>query len=305
MAPCARVRYGLAAALLAFMLAASGLAPAAGLWTENATEALAQAAKEKKDLLIDFTGSDWCGWCIRLDREVFSQPAFVAQAPKQFVFLKIDFPRSTPQSEELKKQNQEWQAKYPVRGYPTIVLADGAGKPYAATGYRAGGAEAYLKHLDEFRKAREKRDAAVAKARSAEGIEKAKLLDQGLSALDPALVTTSYGDVIEEIVKLDPENKAGLKTKYAAIALMNQIGSALREKQFDQAISLADEALKSLGDTGQPAQDIGFMKAMALNSKKDKTGAKKALDAALKAAPEGSKAPQIKAVLERFFKDTE
>ena len=141
---------------------AAGVASAGELWTDNAQEAMAQAAKEKKDLLIDFTGSDWCGWCIKLDQEVFSQPAFQAEAPKRFVLLKLDFPRNRQLPEETKKQNSEWRDKFAIKGYPTIVLADAEGKPYAKTGYRPGGPKAYLKHLAELCQNRPKRDEASA-----------------------------------------------------------------------------------------------------------------------------------------------
>jgi len=93
------------AAFLTALASVALLSQAGELWTENAKEAMAQAAKEKKDLLIDFTGSDWCGVCVMLDKEVFSQPAFADEAPKHFVLLKLDFPRAKPQSPELQKQN--------------------------------------------------------------------------------------------------------------------------------------------------------------------------------------------------------
>jgi thioredoxin-related protein len=135
---------------------AAGAASAEELWTEDAKEAMAQAAKEKKDLLINFTGSDWCGWCMRLDREVFSQPAFQTQAAKWFVFLKLDFPRGRQLPDETKRQNAQWAAKCGIEGYPTIILADAEGKPYAKTGYQPGGPRAYLKHLAELRRGRPK-----------------------------------------------------------------------------------------------------------------------------------------------------
>jgi thioredoxin-related protein len=280
------------------------LAAGAGeLWTENAKDAMAQAAKEKKDLLMDFTGSDWCGWCIKLDKEVFSQPAFTEEAPKQFVLLKLDFPQRKPQSAELKKQNAELQAKYGVEGYPTIVLADAKGRAYAQTGYRPGGAEGYLKHLAELRAGREKRDAAFAQAAAAKGIERAKLLDQAMATLDPGLVMSSYGSVVEEIVKLDPQNKAGLRKKYETRLAVQKIGEALSGGKPDEAIALADKALKAAGRTGDAAQEILLAKSQAYFNKGDKAAAKKVLQEALKAAPKSERAPQIQGILDRLFKD--
>ena len=160
-------------------------------WTQDAKAALAEAVKEKKDVLIDFTGSDWCGWCKKLDAEVFTQEAFVAEAPTSFVFL-----------------------------------------------------------------------------------------------------------------KLDSENKAGLKAKYEAMALMGKVRTAMQSGQADEALALADEGLKAVGDTGEAAQDLLFAKSEILYRKRDMTGAKATLEAALKAAPDSDKAAQIKGILECVFKDT-
>lgn len=305
MSRAAAVRMGLFVAVGAVVLALS--ASAGELWTENAQEAMAQAAKEKKekkDLLINFTGSDWCGWCIKLDKEVFSQDAFVAEASKHFVFLKLDFPKSRPLSDEIKKQNAEWQKKFAVRGYPTIILADATGKPYAQTIYRPGGADAYLKHLAELRQGREKRDAAMRKADDAQGIEKAKLLDEALSAMEPDMVLGFYRDLVDEILKIDADGKAGLKAKYEGWMTVKKIEEAIQGSELDEAIAMADKALKTVGISGETAQDILFAKSLAFYNKKDKAAAKSALEAAVKAAPNSKKAAQIKGILDRLFKDT-
>lgn len=299
------LKRGLLACVLAGSMALSAFAGEEAAWTENAAEAMATAARDGKDLLIDFTGSDWCGWCIRLDKEVFSQEAFTAAAPRSFVLLKLDFPRQRELSAEIKKQNAEWQAKFRISGYPTIVLADAAGKPYARTGYQEGGAEKYLEHLAELRKVRTRRDEALAKAQAAEGVEKARLLDAALAPIGASLVMGNYEDVVAEIVKLDAENKAGLRNKYGAMAALVKIEAAARGKDLDGAVKLADEALKAFGDTGTAAQDILFVKSLCFYRKGDKAQAKALLQAAHKAAPDGPKAEQITMILERMFKDVQ
>ena len=84
----------------------------ADLWLTDFEKAKAQAKAEKKDLLVDFTGSDWCGWCMKLDEEVFSQDVFTASAPKDFVLVKLDYPQKTPQPDELKEQNKKLAEQY-------------------------------------------------------------------------------------------------------------------------------------------------------------------------------------------------
>ena len=114
-----------------------------------------EAAKEKaeqtgKPLLLDFTGSDWCGWCIRLDREVFSKEAFKQYAKEALILVELDFPKRKKQSESVKKQNEALAKKYRVRGFPTIILLSPEGDMIGKTGYRPGGPESYVAHLKEM-----------------------------------------------------------------------------------------------------------------------------------------------------------
>jgi thiol-disulfide isomerase/thioredoxin len=119
-------------------------------WMTDFDAAKKKAAAEGKDLFINFTGSDWCGWCIRLDKEVFSQKLFVYEAQKRFVFVYLDFPKNIKQSDALKAQNEKLAQVYGVEGFPTIVLATADGRPYAKTGYEEGGPLVYLRHLAEL-----------------------------------------------------------------------------------------------------------------------------------------------------------
>jgi thioredoxin-related protein len=118
-------------------------------WKTDYAEAVKQATKEKKTLLLNFTGSDWCGWCIRLDKEVFSKAEFVEYAASNLVCVKLDFPRNKKLPEAEVKQNEELAGKYNVEGFPTILLLNSTEKLLLTTGYQAGGPEAYIKHLKE------------------------------------------------------------------------------------------------------------------------------------------------------------
>ncbi|MDZ4121088.1 MAG: thioredoxin family protein [Candidatus Cloacimonadaceae bacterium] len=121
-----------------------------GEWITDYASAVKFANELKRPIFINFTGSDWCSWCIRLDKEVFSQPEFNNYAKESLILLKLDFPRSLPQSAELKTQNQSLQSKYGVRGYPTIVLIDHNEKEIGRTGYQQGGAVKYVSHIKEL-----------------------------------------------------------------------------------------------------------------------------------------------------------
>jgi thioredoxin-related protein len=100
--------------------------------------------------MLDFSGSDWCGWCIKLEKEVFSQDAFKDFAEKNLVCVLVDFPQKKKQTGEQKQQNRDLATKYGIQGYPTIIILDPDGEPVAKTGYLQGGSRNYVQHLNEI-----------------------------------------------------------------------------------------------------------------------------------------------------------
>ena len=120
-------------------------------WYDNVDEALKIAQKENKTVLLNFTGSDWCIWCKRLNDEVFSKDEFAEYAEKNLVLVKIDFPREKEQTPETKFYNQQLAAQYQVEGYPTIILLRKDGSELGVTGYLEGGAANYVQHLQSFK----------------------------------------------------------------------------------------------------------------------------------------------------------
>jgi protein disulfide-isomerase len=125
-------------------------------WMTDLGKAQAKAKEENRLVLMDFTGSDWCPWCIKLRKEVFSTPEFTEYAKKNLVPVEIDFPQRKQQPAELKKANRALQAKYEIRGYPTVVVLNGQGKKVGELGYEAGGPKPFIAKLQEL-KAKEKR----------------------------------------------------------------------------------------------------------------------------------------------------
>lgn len=105
------------------------------------------AKETKRPILLIFSGSDWCGWCVKLDKEVFSTAAFKNWAGKNLVCVLLDFPKKKPQSDELKKQNRALQTKYSVRGFPTVFLVKADGSVIGRTGYVKGGPQKYILNL--------------------------------------------------------------------------------------------------------------------------------------------------------------
>ena len=115
--------------LLAVLFASAQLCLGAG-WETDYDKALETAKRENKRVLIDFTGSDWCGPCIQMHKRVFSRPEFIEYAEKNLVLVEIDYPQRKKQSDALVKQNERLAKQYGIdeKGYPTVVLLDPAGK---------------------------------------------------------------------------------------------------------------------------------------------------------------------------------
>ena len=133
--------------LITTVVISQGMAIAGSGWTDNFEEAKAKAKAENRFMLLDFTGSDWCGWCIKLDKEVFSKEAFKAYAKDNLVLFLADFPQRTAQSDALKEQNQGLAKKYGIQGFPTVLLLKADGTLIEQTGYQRGGPEKYVEHL--------------------------------------------------------------------------------------------------------------------------------------------------------------
>jgi thioredoxin-related protein len=122
-------------------------------WQTDYKKAQEEAKTNKKLLLVDFTGSDWCGYCIRLDREILSKPEFKDYASKNLVLLEVDFPRRKQQSVTVKEQNQRLAAEYQIEGFPTLVVLNGDGrKVWRYDGYFPDGADAFIAELERLRK---------------------------------------------------------------------------------------------------------------------------------------------------------
>ena len=232
-------------------------------WLTDLGQAQKIAAKENKDLLINFTGSDWCGWCIRLREEVFDKPGF-EKANDNFVMVVMDFPQDeTLVPPKTREQNAIWSTRFGIEGFPTIILADAKARPYGMLGYTPGGPKAFLAELGETQKVRQARDEILAKAEKAQGVAKAKLLDEALEKVPANFRLPMYNSQVKEIIALDTQNQAGLKSRYTKVLqkaeaeeflkkLQQDVQVAFEKDGPDAALKLVAEALKSKDTQSNP-----------------------------------------------------
>ena len=275
----------LAVGITAMTLSGFAQAGGEGWIRDDYDTALKTAVEKDMPILIDFTGSDWCPPCKQLNAEVFSQSLFMEEAGKKFVLLELDYPRGGNQTDEVKEKNEKVSEKYKIEAFPTILLTDTKGEVFArTTGYRPGGPTGYMTFLNTLLDGKEKRDMYLAKAKSAEGVERAKLLDQAMSIKD--IMVPAPMKMIQEIMLLDSENEAGLKAKYElriatqeAEKKIRDVGMALQSNDTATALEII-AAVEAKGLEAGPIKDqFDFMKAIAMTKDGRRDEAMKMLDA--------------------------
>lgn len=265
----------LAAAVIG-TLALSTVALAGEGWVADYDEAVKIAKAEKKDLFVDFTGSDWCIWCKRLDKEVFAHDEFLSAIKKDFVLVSLDFPNA----EEVKakvpnpKRNAELQEKYGVQGFPTVLLMNADGVVYAQTGYQKGGPAKYIEHVKEIktkgRAALTEMSGLLDAYAKATGDAKNGAWDKIADSFDKNVEETRAATLlvptIKEALTFDKDNKAGRKMR--AIELLIKHGQA-------------DDALFAEARTLDPKNEKGLLERVVeaqFGKVRDDDTAKAALD---------------------------
>ena len=245
-----QLRFLVISTLLVFLSAFSiSLGQEVG-FTEDAPKAIQQAQAENKDVIFLFTGSDWCPPCKKLEKEVLSEKEFLDGISKEYVLIKLDFPKNSPQDPKLTTQNEEYSKKYGIDSFPTLVLTDSKLVPFAFAGYETGGHLNYLELLQNARKLRVNRDAKLAAAESETGEARARLLDEAISEMRQEIIGVYYPEIIEEIVALDKDNEFGLRKKWNGAAdaemrkvIMTDLMMISRVEKPARAIQFIDEVV--------------------------------------------------------------
>lgn len=265
----------LALSLLICGLAGSGLVgqDEESPWiVDNYDEALSLAGMTGKDMLVDFSGTDWCVWCQRLHKEVFDKDEFIEAVKDRFILCLLQF----PQKKKPKAQNIKLSKQFDVKGYPTVILMDKNGKPYASAGYQKGGVAPYLKLLDNLKTNYGVIKKEVDKTLALEGEEQIKatlgLFDFFEGLKDKKLdfkyhYLRAFPEVIDLFIKsltLDKDNKAGLKMKCAVFLMENEAGG-------DEVIA----AIKELDKNNEQ----GYLERVFVNEFNGMLNAKKFEDA--------------------------
>lgn len=228
-------------------------------WSDDFENACEKAANEEKDLLVAFSGSDWCSWCILLEEEVFSQKAFTEQISADFVPVYIDLPQDKNRlSPAAQKQNANVVKRYQIKRFPAVLLIDGDGDIIAQTAYVEGGRENYLKHIKKLRA--EGRQSPEYKAQKAlrkvpQGPERAARLHSILITLPLKLQITSE-KYVREVLESDTDDSLGFRKDYPYFTKVLPLENALTN-EFNRLGKISE---KAIDEHGKPKAKAEYVK---------------------------------------------
>ena len=243
-------------------------------WLTDLADAKRRAAARGKDLLVYFSGSDWCPWCHLLKKSVFDRRPFAQYAARHLVLVQLDEPHrgAPPKNADVR---DALTRRWGVYSVPSVFLADAEGRPYATVEGTASeqGRSHYTEDLDRLRGHRTARDEALSRAASARGLDRAVQLGQALDAmktLSPYVVMAEYATQIAEIFELDPADRNGLKARFGQYAEVawnvrhEEAREALERRDWKGALDRSDAILAELKPSGQMSQETRITRARAL-----------------------------------------
>ena len=278
-----------------FLIPAALIAPAIGAeWMTDFDAAKARSAKEGKAVLIDFTGSDWCGYCIKLRRDVFDKDDFTNYAKDKFVLLEIDQPRKIKMAPEKLAANRKLAETYGVDGYPTVLVVD-------SEGTLMGGFCGYPGSADEVQDLLDNAYDNYKKLRNAGKDKKLEVLRSIYDGLDEDLQECA-DSLRRAIIAADPEDKAGLRKSMAAKEERRGILDELHEAPTPQrCLEIIDAHLPGISAENRTGL-LAMKELILLNTARSVDDVIKARDT-IAAALETEKDPKIIAAIRKNIEE--
>lgn len=202
---------------------------AAAEWMTDFDAAKARAKAENKAVLIDFTGSDWCGWCVRLRSTILDTPKFQQYAADKFVLMEVDVPKNPAKIGAQKLAvNRQIAAHYSVTMYPTMLVVNAQGD---VLGGFVGGRDSWEHVTAPLDKALST-ETRVQQARQLNGLEQAQALHRLYTELDPAL-RPYFTNLRDEIAQLDPQNTTGIHSEIRDTRQIEELNALLAAHGHD------------------------------------------------------------------------
>ncbi len=293
----------IAAFSAALIMLLSGCAKAQTAWITDYDAAKETATKQKKGIMVVFTGSDWNDPSKTLITSVFTDE-FFAKGTKDFVMCNIDIVQDEKlMSADQAEKNYKVASDFGVQALPYLVLLTSEGDMYgsAAIGEDVNTLEAFYAYLDTYKDAKTQLVDLKKKIASSKGIERAKNIDIFIESMD-ASRRPSYSAMIREVPDLDPDNAEGLREKYLLqVAYLDAVDLYQQQKLVEAGdcfLTLADSGSLNASRTQEAYYMGAYMNAMSGSTDNDKVIAW--LEKAIAADPENAGAEQIKATIEQI-----
>lgn len=275
-------------------------------WMTDYDAARRRAESERKCLLVHFSGSDWSEWCVRLHREVFTDPNFISACTNALVLVVLDFPAQPEHkaaiAEPFSEQYARLRGEFTVGAFPTVILTDTHGMPFGRFGYTEGDSSVVAARVKTLLAMKTERDRAIAvlESQCPTGVERARQLHSILASVPPNIADMYYRDMMAEIVALDAENEAELRLPYRVRLQRLTAVDAVRKGRIGDAIQVYGALISEEKPTGQLLQDLCLEQSTLYAKSNDPIGQSRCLEVALMAERTGNKALEIHALLKEL-----
>ena len=231
-------------------------------WHESYAAAREAAAKSKNDIFLCFTGKEWSAVCRQFDEHFLSDPEFTKAVRSHFEPIQLDVSEYRVIDEDQKISELPEKARlmleFEVTTFPIVFLLGENGRPYAVTGFRPGGIESYDQHLDKLLKKHAQQEEILERARQSTGTRRAELLAQSIPNIGELRTAQFYGDLMRDVVTLDPENTTGFAREFELKLGDHDYVKAMREMDKDlrwsEMLELTDVYIEKYKLTGSERQ---------------------------------------------------
>lgn len=290
----------------------TGVTGASETWSTNPAEAMQQATAQKKGVMLEFTGSDWCGACIMQKKQALSLPGVQEDIAAAFIPVELDFPRKKQQDEQTKAMLETYKKSYGITGFPTLVFADAQGRPvHTVVGY--SNPDQVMQDTEKAAEALKTQQALTDKlAGRLTDQQRRDALVQLLKTVPQSSIRTFYKPALEELAKLDPQDASGIRTGLNRKELLNtqreELADTFRQKNIlilaeqkpDEALSIMDGYLKKDGLLPEIKQAVLLHKAHVLMQQNRVNELEQPLKEAVALLPDSFEGKMCSSLLEKL-----
>ncbi|MEO0446237.1 MAG: thioredoxin family protein [Verrucomicrobiota bacterium] len=244
-----------------FFLVLFGLFPSLltandGPWKPGFQAASSEATKTGKDIIIIFTIQQWNAACRQFQKHFLLQPAFADDLQDQFLLVWVDASEKGGDKEDSPAFTL--RKRYGISSFPSVILTNAIGQPYAFTGFRPGSLESYIRHLRALKEAQSGRQGLLSEARNARGLSRAALLARAIPDLGSQRTAKFYGDVMREVLSLDPQGRnpetESVRLSLAELDYTQQLQALDQDFQWTEMVALTRTFIEENGLSGGQKQ---------------------------------------------------